>query len=422
MRYSSTIDGFELDMPRYLSADQAADELGVTKNTLYAYVSRGLVRSEPAESSRRTRQYRADDVRRLKRKKERRRDPETAARTALDWGLPVMESALTLVDDGRFYYKGSDACNLARTRTIEEVAATLWDLETDAVDLQSSNRIGTDRHRAVDDEGSPLDRLQRLIPYMKMSDPRSEDRSKQGVTRIGLRLMDRLLSVVEPSRETLVSASVSERLRRAWRIEREDVDALLNTALVLCADHGLNVTTFSVRCVASAGTSPYGAMNAGLSAVRGVRHTGNVARIDALLREAEHPERLRATVVERRRRDDTVPGFGHRLYPEGDPRAQMLIDDLESIAPTARGTAFARGAQGVGPDLLDRPPALDFALVALARVLDLPFDAPLTLFALGRMVGWTAHMVEQYEEEDVIRPRAQYVGPVPETVEERHAE
>jgi len=76
---------------------------------------------------------------------------------------------------------------------------------------------------------------------------------------------------------------------------------------------------------------------------------------------------------------------------------------------------IAEAAQTVGPDLLDRPPAFDFALVALERTLDLPSGAALTLFALGRMVGWTGHMIEQYEEGQVIRPRAQYVGPPPET-------
>lgn len=419
---SLTIHVVELDMPHYLSAEQAAEELGVTKNTLYAYVSRGLVRSEPADSSRRTRQYRAEDIRRLKRRKERRQDPETAARTALDWGLPVMESALTLIEDGRLYYRGVDACELARTRTFEEVAALLWDLETDAIDLHSVDPIPMDSRPPGKDEDSSLERLQRLIPCIKMCDPRSYDRSKQGVTRIGLHLMYQLLSVIQRSMQAPTGESIGERLRRAWRIDHEDVDSLLNTALILCADHGLNVTTFSVRCVASAGTSPYGAVNAGLSAVRGHRHTGNVTRIAALLREAERPDRLRSTVRERLRRNDTVPGFGHRLYPQGDPRAQLLVDELDSVAPAAEGTAFARAAQEVGSDVLERPPALDFALVALARVLDLPSNASLTLFALGRLVGWTAHMVEQYEQAEVIRPRAQYVGPRPETKTEGDGE
>jgi citrate synthase len=188
---------------------------------------------------------------------------------------------------------------------------------------------------------------------------------------------------------------------------------LLNAALVLCADHGLNVTAFTVRCVASAGATPHGAVNAGLSAARGQRHTGNTARIAALLREAGSPDAFRDTVAQRLRRGDVVPGFGHRLYPDGDPRAVLLVERLRAVAPETAGTAFATAAQEVGPDLLDRPPAIDFALVALARALNLPPEAPLTLFALGRMVGWTGHLIEQYEKEQVIRPRAQYTGPPP---------
>lgn len=398
-------------MPRYLTAEEAADELDVTKNTLYAYVSRGLVRSEPADTSRRTRRYRADDVRRLKRKKELRQDPATAAQTALDWGLPVLESALTLIDEGRFYYRGRDACALARTHTLEEVAPLLWDVDLDRIDLAEAELPVEGSGPPSEPEDSTLDRLQTILPRAAANDDRAYDLSKRGVIRTGTRLLALLTTLVEERPPSARSEPIAERLREVWRVETEGASELLNAALVLCADHGLNVTAFAVRCVASAGTTPYGAVNAGLSALRGRRHTGNTARIAALLREAGTPKHFRETVAQRLRRGDTVPGFGHRLYPDGDPRAKLLVDQLETVAPDTNGTAFAIAAREVGPDLLDRPPALDFALVALGRALDLPREASLLLFALGRTVGWTGHLIEQYEEEQVIRPRARYVGP-----------
>lgn len=402
-------------MPRYLTAEEAAAELDVTKNTLYAYVSRGLVRSEPADTSRRTRRYRADDVERLKRQNRLRQDPATAARTALDWGLPVLETELTLIDEGRFYYRGRDACEWARTHPLEAVAPLLWDTGPDRLDLTEPDLPITldDLARSGGEEASLLDRFQALLPRAQAVDEHAHDRSRAGVARTGTRILALLTTLVEAAGGTVATGSVAERLAAAWDCGGE-ATSLLNATLVLCADHGLNVTALAVRSVASAGSPLYGAVNAGVAATRGPRHTGNAARIEALLREAETPENLRATMTARRRRGDTVPGFGHRLYPDGDPRALFLIDRLQTVAPDTAGTAFAAAARDLGPELLGRPPALDFALVALRRALSLPPQAPLLLFVLGRTVGWTGHAIEQYEMEQVLRPRARYDGPPPD--------
>src|SRR5438132_1518491 len=110
----------------YLAASQAAGQLGVSIPTLYAYVSRGLVRSEAGSRQRRTRRYHADDIARLKARKEARRDPGGAARKTLTWGMPVLDSAITLVADGRLYYRGRDAVELAVARSAEEVANLIW--------------------------------------------------------------------------------------------------------------------------------------------------------------------------------------------------------------------------------------------------------------------------------------------------------
>src|SRR5919202_491802 len=111
---------------RYLSAGRAAEELGVSLATLYAYVSRGMVRSEAVEGKRRNRRYRAEDVRRLKERKERRRGPEGGGEGALHWGTSVMESGITLIDEGGLYYRGRDVAALVEEKSIEEVAALIW--------------------------------------------------------------------------------------------------------------------------------------------------------------------------------------------------------------------------------------------------------------------------------------------------------
>src|SRR4029079_4791002 len=103
-----------------------AAELGISLATLYAYASRGMLRSETVAGDPRARRYPKEDVLRLKEKKELRKDPEKAAPKALSWGIPVLESAIPLIQDGRLYYRGRDAIELARTATVEEVAALIW--------------------------------------------------------------------------------------------------------------------------------------------------------------------------------------------------------------------------------------------------------------------------------------------------------
>src|SRR6266542_178392 len=110
----------------YLTSKQAAAQLGVSMATLYAYVSRELIRSEEMAGNPRERRYLAEHVQALLDRKALRRDPARAAHDALHWGAPVLESALTLIADGHLYYRGQDACQLAQQQTFEEVAAWLW--------------------------------------------------------------------------------------------------------------------------------------------------------------------------------------------------------------------------------------------------------------------------------------------------------
>src|ERR1700752_2276971 len=119
---------------RYLTARQAAGALGVSLDTLYAYVSRGMLRSEPAPGLTRARRYFRDDIERLKERKELRREPEKASARSLHWGSPVLESSLTLIHDGHVYYRGRDAIDLARSESVERVASLLWTGDPDRAD------------------------------------------------------------------------------------------------------------------------------------------------------------------------------------------------------------------------------------------------------------------------------------------------
>src|SRR5215213_6203710 len=113
-------------MQGYLSAKEAADKLNISIATLYAYVSRGLIRSEQSSEAKRQRRYYAEDVDKLLARKEGRRNPEKLAQDALHWGAPILDSAITLLDSNKIYYRGFDAVKLAREKTVEQVAALIW--------------------------------------------------------------------------------------------------------------------------------------------------------------------------------------------------------------------------------------------------------------------------------------------------------
>ncbi|HEY4130510.1 MAG TPA: citrate synthase, partial [Gemmatimonadaceae bacterium] len=110
----------------WIGAADAVHLLGISRATLYAYVSRGFVRSEPTVGKTRARRYAREDVERLKRRAEERRSPGKVAEHAMQWGLPILESSITLIDGGHLYYRGHDAVQLSRTRSIQEVASLIW--------------------------------------------------------------------------------------------------------------------------------------------------------------------------------------------------------------------------------------------------------------------------------------------------------
>ena len=390
---------------RYLEAGRAAEELGVSIGTLYAYVSRGMIRSEAAGGRRR--RYRAEDVRRLKERKRRRRDPDLAVEGALHWGTPVMESAITLIEDDRLYYRGQDVVALAAGSTIEEVAALIWTGDpASSVELfppeppQLSPRI----RAALGGGLPPVEALQVLLSLAGAEDPAAYDLRPAAVARTGVRILRLMASVAAGG----AASGVAETLALGWGAH--DAGDLIDPALVLCADHELPVSTFVARCVASSEATPYAAVVAGLSAMGGVKHGGQVELVEAFLREVEASGGAREAIAGRLRRGERIPGFGHSLYPGGDPRGAELLRLVKAAYPSSPQVARCATVAEEALELMGERATLDFGLVTLARALGLPPGGAVALFAIGRTVGWIGHAIEQYESGSLIRPRARYVG------------
>jgi citrate synthase len=187
---------------------------------------------------------------------------------------------------------------------------------------------------------------------------------------------------------------------------------ILRRCLVLIADHELNASTFVARCVASTGATPYAVVSAALSALSGRRHGGASARAEALFAELARGGDAMTVMAGRLARGEDLPGFGHFLYPAGDPRASTILAAITRTLPQSR--RLIESAAFAGTRLTGRHPNVDFALAAAATSLALPRNAALALFILGRAVGWIAHAIEQYESGVLIRPRARFTGPQPD--------
>ncbi|MAU00163.1 MAG: citrate synthase [Anaerolineaceae bacterium] len=396
----------------FLTAKEAAAALEITLPTLYAYVSRGLIRSEPGTGKSRARRYRRADVAALQARKALRQNPAQAAESALHWGTPVLASAVTLIEDGRFYYRGRDATELAQTTSFEAVASLLWRDSLDAADLFPPELPASLQQRMNELQAAlqPLPlftRFQVLLPMLVEHDLAAYDLAETAVCQTGARLLHLLTWTVTDAQP---QANIAAALQQAWAPDQPAVETLLNTALVLCADHELNVSAFTARVVASAQANPYAVVQAGLAALRGALHGGHTERVAALLREAGSADGVRPMVAARLRRGEIIPGFGHPLYPSGDPRGRLLLDLVAEVFGNKTAVTIAKTLVQVMAEATGQQPTIDLGLVALTHAAQLPIDAPLTLFALGRTAGWLGQAIEQYQEGQLIRPRARYVG------------
>ncbi len=395
----------------WLTSREAARRLGVSAATLYAYVSRGLLRSESTDGQR-ERRYRADDVTRLKRRRDVGRKAESIAGHALDFGTPVLESALTLIEDNHLYYRGVDASQLARTSSLEDVACLLWECDEAPFAATNLPPLTTALRRAWLAAASlgPVDRCLVLLPAASALDHPSWVEDRAAMLETGVRVLRLLTAAI--TAQPLSAKPVHEQLAAAWKVSPQQAP-LIRAALVLSADHEFNASAFAARVVASTGANLYGAVLAGLAAINGPRHGGLTRRVAGLFDEMRRVPDIEAELAQRIRQHIFIPGFGHQLYPDGDVRAQTLFELLHELAPKSPELAFAERLATDTERLINRKPNIDFSTVVVEKALGLPKDSALAMFLLGRTVGWIAHALEQAAHGALIRPRARYTGPRP---------
>ena len=382
-----------------LSAAEAARLLNVSLPTLYSYVSRGLLASVSNGQSRRKRYPQEDVLRLAARKNDAKRGGQTAV-AAMHWGLPVLETQISQILDGRLLYRGCDATTLAASATLEAAASLLWD--DGASDYFRQDAPVQQQELASAPDAPPLMRAM-LAMAMLTSMPASADMLQSGPAL--MRLLAAALLQTAPS-----ALPLHRQLAQAWNADANQ-NELLRAALVLLADHELNASTFAVRCVASTGASLPAALGAGLAALSGDKHGGGSTAARRMLTQAlAAPDTGAAIGAYYKTIAPEFAGFGHPLYPLGDPRAAYLLEILSTLAHENPQLAAILAVCVTAGELLDARPNADLALAAMELAFDWPEGAALSVFALARSAGWIAHAAEQAASAALIRPRARYIG------------
>jgi citrate synthase len=383
---------------RWLTADEAIARLGVSRQTLYAYVSRSRIGAVAATDDPRRSLYDAADVRRLAERKRSGRSRHAVAASTINFGEPILASAITRIEGGRLEYRGHDVIALSATATLEQVAAMLW--QVDALPPLRSGRRRNAWPRARSNVGAAENCIAAVAELAMVG--RWAGRVSS-VLQDAVRILDCVAwaaSGAPGSSATLASLPLHERLAAVWRAGPKAAD-LIRRALVLTADHELNASTYATRVVAST-RAPLGAcVLAGLAALVGPLHGGMTNEVRVLLADPVVTEDPEGAIAIRLARGERIPGFGQRLYPDGDPRAAALLGRLALRSPEQRLIEAMQMMTGIAPNV-------DFALLVLEKRLRLPTGAAFALFAVGRTVGWIAHALEQWSDGTLIRPRAVY--------------
>lgn len=367
-------------MREWVSRDEALVTLGIRQQTLYAYVSRGLIERRAETADPRRSEYRGDDILALTKRRARGRRTASIAASAMAWGEPVIPTRISTVAHGQLIFRGRRAAELADHATLEEVAALLWDQPMATFPAAAGD---SDAFRA----------LAALIEGAKPILGRAPGKLAQEAASA--------IATIAASFGAAGDGPIHERLARGWSLDAAGTD-LVRRALVLLADHELNPSTFAARIAASTGAPMAACLMAGLSTLSGPKHGGAGAALAALAAEAK-ANGVDIAVARWLAAGHGLPGFGHPLYPHGDPRAAALLPlvTLDPMLVDLRDAVV---------DATDALPNIDFALLAISVAAGLPADAPFRLFATARGIGWAAHAIEQSTSGAVIRPRALYQG------------
>lgn len=385
-------------MSAWLTAAEAAARLGVKRETLYAYVSRGTLH-RTVDIDGRTSLFDPAEIDALKLGRSDRSEGELRA---------VIATAITLVDDDALLLRGRPLVELATELGFPALADLLWQAPADepwpAFDPTLATRL----------EG--IVGLRQLVAAASAADPLRDDRSARSVRAAGRRIIVAMTHGLPLAGRAKGQSPVDALWRRLTKTAPGDATlACLDLALGLLIDHGMASSTFAVRIAASIRADPYSVVSTGLGAIGGPLHGAASAAVHDLVADAARRDDAAGAVGAALRNSDHLPGFGHTIYTRQDPRYGALMAAIGSAwADDARLHHVHRIRDVVAERRADLP-NVDLALGAFTWLAGMDRTAGETIFAIARSAGWLAHAMEEYGESSLrFRPRARYVGPRPD--------
>lgn len=354
-------------------------------------------------------------------------------------GVVALDSELSFIDGqaGVLIYRGYRIEDLAEHASFEEVAHLLWHgrLPTQA-ELDALNRqlraerplpqVIVELLYRIPRDANPMAVLRTAVSALALVDPEADDMSREANVRKAIRLTARIPTIIaaydrirrgEEPVAPLQSGSTAYDFLYMLTAEKpgQAAERTFDTCLVLHADHGLNASTFTARVIGSTLSDIYSAVTGAIGALKGPLHGGANIEVMKMLRQIDESGADPAAFVrEKLARKERIMGFGHRVYKTMDPRAAILREMVEDLSEERNARRWYDYSTAIMEVMIREKgiyPNVDFFSAPVYHMLGIAADLFTPIFAMSRITGWTAHLLEQWQDNRLIRPRAAYVGP-----------
>ncbi|MBV8857934.1 MAG: citrate synthase [Acidobacteria bacterium] len=353
-------------------------------------------------------------------------------------GVVAAESAIGDVDgvNGVLIYQGLNIHDLAEHSTFEETVYLLWhgrlpkrdELDALKQELSANLRLPEEvieLMRRFPAKAEPMDALRTAVSALGFYDPGGRDLSREGALRTAARLTAQLPVVVaafgrlrdgqEPVESRADFNIATNFLYMLKGEEPEEREArIFDQCLILHADHELNASTFTSRVIAGTLADMYGAVTGAIAALSGPLHGGANTNVMKMLLEIGEPARADEWLAEALASKKKIMGFGHRVYKTEDPRSVWLRRFSRELAEAKGETRWIEILERLRELMFAEKklyPNVDYYSGSAYYLMGIPLDLFTPIFAVSRISGWTGHVLEQYANNRLIRPRAEYIGP-----------
>lgn len=352
-------------------------------------------------------------------------------------GIVATTSSISSIIDGVLTYRGIDIDDLAEHASFEEVVYLLWygklpnksELEQLHRDLSDSAAVADSiiqQIKLYPKDTNSMAALRSAVSALALYDSEANDMSREANLRKAIRLQAQLPTIIaafariRAGQEPIApKANVSIAYNFLYMLTGQEPESIaveaLDKALVLHADHELNASTFAARVTVATLSDIYSGVTSAIGALKGPLHGGANEAVMAMLEEIGTASNVEAYISEKLANKEKIMGFGHRVYKNGDPRAkhlQKMSRELGKITNNMNWYDMSIQIEEMVTGQKGLKPNVDFYSASVYTSLEIPRDLFTPIFAISRVSGWTAHILEQYENNRLIRPRAEYTGPV----------